>query len=104
MNDCTVVLTTMPADDRAHVLARTLVEQRLAACVSVHAPMTSTYRWRGSVEMATERQLVIKTAPDRLAALEVRLRELHPYDLPEIVVLNGVAAEDYAAWIRESTS
>src|SRR3954466_6354434 len=61
MNECLVVLTTMPADDRADALARTLIDEQLAACVNVHAPMTSTYRWRGAVEVESERQVVIKT-------------------------------------------
>jgi periplasmic divalent cation tolerance protein len=104
MIDCLVVLTTMPADARAEALARTLVEERLAACVNVHAPMTSTYRWRGAVEVDAERQLVIKTVRDRLAALEARLRSLHPYEVPEFVVLSGQAADDYAGWMGDAVS
>jgi len=104
MNECLIVLTTMPADERAVALARSLVEERLAACVNVHAPMISTYRWRGAVEVEGERQLVIKTAPGQLSALEARIRELHPYEVPEILVLSGAAGAAYAAWIDESTS
>ena len=66
--------------------ATTLVDERLAACVNVHGPMTSIYRWKGAVEHEAERQLVIKTTRARLPALEARLRELHPYELPEFVV------------------
>jgi periplasmic divalent cation tolerance protein len=101
MSDCTVVLTTMPADERADTLARTLVDERLAACVNVHAPMTSTYRWQGRVEVEPERQVVIKTTPALLPALESRLRALHPYDLPEFVVIEGAASEAYAKWVAE---
>jgi periplasmic divalent cation tolerance protein len=99
-----LVLTTMPDDDRAGALARTLVDERLAACVNVHGPMTSVYRWKGGVERDPERQLVIKTTRDRLAALETRLRALHPYELPEFIVVSvdeGSAA--YLQWVTEET-
>ena len=93
----------MPDDDRAGGLARTLVEERLAACVNVHAPMTSTYRWREAIERAPERQVVIKTTRGRRAALEARLRALHPYELPELVVIEAAASEAYAKWVRDAT-
>ena len=93
----------MPDDDRADGLARTLVEERLAACVNVHAPMTSTYRWQGRLEVERERQVVIKTTRARLAALEARLRSLHPYELPEFVVIDAVGSEVYAKWVRDAT-
>jgi periplasmic divalent cation tolerance protein len=98
MTDLILILTTMPADDRADGLARTLVDERLAACVNVHAPMASTYRWQGRVEVEAERQVVIKTTPDRLAAIEARLRALHPYDVPEFVIVTAGASEAYAKW------
>ena len=94
-----LVLTTMPDDDRADALARSLVDERLAACVNVHGPMASTYRWKGRVEREAERQLVIKTTAERRAAVEARLRELHPYELPEIVVLTAAAGDEYASWL-----
>lgn len=104
MNEMVLVLTTMPDDARADELARTLVDERLAACVAVHAPMMSTYRWKGQVEHEAERQLVIKTTRDRVAALETRLRGLHPYELPEfIVIATGGGSERYLAWVREET-
>ena len=94
-----LILTTMPDDDRADALARSLVDERLAACVNVHGPMVSTYRWKGRVEREAERQLVIKTTAERRAAVEARLRELHPYELPEIVVLTAAAGDEYASWL-----
>jgi periplasmic divalent cation tolerance protein len=103
MNDLILILTTMPDDDRAAGLARTLVEERLAACVNVHAPMTSTYRWREAIESAPERQVVIKTTRGRRAAVEARLRALHPYELPELVVIDAAGSEAYATWVRETT-
>jgi periplasmic divalent cation tolerance protein len=99
-----LVLTTMPDDDRADALARTLVDERLAACVNVHGPMTSVYRWKEQVERAPERQLVIKTTRDRLAALEARLRALHPYELPEFLVLSiDEGSRMYLQWVTDET-
>ena len=98
-----IVLTTLGADADAASLARTLVDERLAACVNVLPAMTSIYRWHGQVEQAREQQVVIKTTAARLPALEARLRQLHPYELPEFVVLSpasGSAA--YLAWVRDS--
>ena len=98
-----IVLTTLGAAADADAFARTLVDERLAACVNVLAPMQSTYRWKGSVERDDERQLVLKTTRGRLAALEARVRELHPYELPEFVILEATASAAYAAWVDEST-
>ena len=99
-----IVLTTLGADADAAALAGTLVNERLAACVNVLPVMASVYRWKGQVEHDQEQQLVIKTSPDRVAALSARLRELHPYELPELIVLDASASEAYAAWIGESVS
>jgi periplasmic divalent cation tolerance protein len=103
MTDLILILTTMPDDDRADGLARTLVEEGLAACVNVHAPMTSTYRWNDQVEVEPERQVVIKTTRSRLVALETRLRALHPYELPEFVILAANGSEAYVAWANQAT-
>jgi periplasmic divalent cation tolerance protein len=103
-SDLILILTTMPDDDRAGQLARTLVEERLAACVNLHAAMTSTYRWHERVEVEPERQIVIKTTRDRLPALEARLRALHPYELPEFIVLDAAAGDAYARWVRDTTA
>ena len=103
MTDLILILTTMPDDNRVEGLARTLVEEGLAACVNVHGPMTSTYRWQEQVEVEPERQVVIKTTRARLAALEARLRSLHPYELPEFVILDASASATYASWVNEMT-
>ena len=101
-----IVLTTMPADgheDQAEWLARTLVAERLAACVNVQTPMQSIYRWEGIVEHAAERQLVIKTATGCLERLQTRLTELHPYEVPECVVVPILGgSEGYLAWLGDS--
>jgi periplasmic divalent cation tolerance protein len=93
----------MPDDDRAAELAVTLVDERLAACVNVHGRMTSTYWWKGALEREAERQLVIKTTSDRLPALEKRVRELHPYELPEFIALDASAGTAYARWVADET-
>ena len=102
MTDLILILTTMPDDDRARTLALTLVEEGLAACVNVHAPMTSTYRWKGALEQDVERQVVIKSTRERLPALQARVLALHPYELPEFVVLSGEAGDAYGRWVEKS--
>src|ERR1700730_18659609 len=104
MTDVVLVLTTVPADDRGEAIARALVDERLAACVNVLGPMTSFYRWHGAVERDVERQLLIKTTRGRVAALQARLIELHPYDLPEFVVLPvSEGGPAYLDWVRNET-
>ena len=98
-----LVLTTLGADADAAALARTLVDERLAACVNVLPVMTSIYRWKGRVEQDREQQLLIKTTAGTVAALAARLRELHPYELPEFIVLDAEASEAYAEWVNDST-
>jgi periplasmic divalent cation tolerance protein len=105
VTDIVIVLTTAPADERAEQLARQLVDERLAACAAVYPPMVSVYRWKGQLEREAERQIVIKTTRDRLAALETRLRQLHSYELPEFVVLAVDQASDaYLSWVVEQTT
>lgn len=101
-----IVLTTMPAaGDAAKELARTLVAERLAACANLLPPMLSIYRWEGSVQEDEERQIVLKTARSRVPALMERIRQLHPYDVPELIVLPIVEGSDaYLGWIRDSTN
>jgi periplasmic divalent cation tolerance protein len=100
--DVLIVLTTVATDADADSIARRLVDEKLAACVSVMAPMRSTYRWQGKLETESERQLVIKTSPDRLDALRQALLAIHPYDTPELLVLEAAASEGYLAWLREA--
>jgi periplasmic divalent cation tolerance protein len=99
-----ILLTTIGVTADVEPLARTLVEERLAACVNVLPPMQSFYRWQGTVQRDDERQLIIKTSPERLPALEERLRSLHPYELPETLILTATGSELYLAWLHESTT
>lgn len=81
-----LVLVTAPTAE-ARTLARTLVEERLAACGNVIEGVHSVYRWEGSVEEADEALLLLKTSRDREAELLRRIPEIHSYDVPEVVVM-----------------
>ena len=99
--DLAIVLTTWPADRDPAVLARPLVDEGLAACVNALPPMYSTYRWNGAVQVDREQQLIIKTTRDRLEALHARLVSVHPYDVPEFLILDvASAATPYLEWVR----
>jgi periplasmic divalent cation tolerance protein len=100
-----IVLTTISLDVDPSVLGTRLVEERLAACVNVLPEMDSFFQWRGAVERDQERQVIIKTTAARLPALERRLHELHPYELPEFLVLAvAQGSEAYLRWLTTSTS
>jgi periplasmic divalent cation tolerance protein len=99
--DAVVVLVACPDEETAGAIARALVEERLAACVSATAEVRSVYRWRGAVEDARERLLVVKARADRLDALAARVVELHPYEVPEILALPVARAlGPYLEWLR----
>jgi periplasmic divalent cation tolerance protein len=99
-----VVLTTLPADADGAAFGRSLVDERLAACVNLLAPMDSVYRWEGQVEQERERQVIIKTSRARLSDLWDRVRELHPYEVPEFLVLTiADGNEAYLRWVGEAT-
>ena len=102
--DYVIALTTLPADADAAEFGRTLIDERLAACVNLLPVMESVYRWEGKIEFEAERQLVIKTSRDRIGDLWDRVRELHPYEVPEFVVIPIMDGnEAYLRWIGEST-
>ena len=103
--DCVIACTTLPAGMDAEEFGRRLVTEHLAACVTVQAPVRSVYRWEGTVESAAEQLLHIKTTAARLGDLRRRLCELHPYEVPEFVVLPIVDGDPvYLAWLVESTA
>ena len=103
MAQCCQVTTTLPDRTAADRLAVRLVEERLAACAQVQGPLASTYRWQGSVERAEEWYCHLKTTLDRFPALRRRVRELHPYQVPEIIVVPIVHGDaDYLKWIEET--
>jgi periplasmic divalent cation tolerance protein len=105
MDELLIVLTTLPDRAAAVKLAQVLVERRLAACVNVLADCTSVYRWKGAVESATEVPLLIKTRAERYGDLERAIRELHPYELPEIIAVPvGRGLDEYLEWVAGETS
>ena len=100
-----LLLTTCADADTAQRLARSLVQARLAACASVLPAMTSTYRWQGRIEHASEVQLVAKTTTAAQAAAIEHIRSHHPYELPEILAIPASAGlPAYLAWVAENTS
>ena len=105
MNDILLVITNLPDAPSAEKLTRQLIDARVAACVNQLAPCTSTYRWNGNIESATEVPLLIKTTQDAYPRLEKLIREAHPYELPEIIavsVTTGLPA--YLGWIDSETT
>ena len=104
-SDFIIVLTTWPADQDAESFAKTLVSDRLAACVNVLPPMRSIYTWKGAIESADERQVVIKTTRTRLSELEQRIKNLHPYEVPEFLVLPITeGSKTYLTWLADSNT
>jgi periplasmic divalent cation tolerance protein len=99
-----VVLCNCPPD-AAEGIARALVSEGLAACVNVIPGVRSLYLWDGTLQEDAESTLLIKVAAERVGELAARARELHPYELPEIVALDvDVASSDprYVAWVRST--
>lgn len=100
-----LVLTQMPDHASAQALARELVEERLAACVSVGAPVDSLYHWRGQIETAQEVPVAIKTRAGRYAAVEAAILARHPYELPEVLAVPmSHGLERYLDWIDAETA
>jgi len=102
MTDFIQVVTTTETKQDAQTIARSLVEARLAACVQVLGPITSTYRWRGKIETAEEWQCWAKSRRDVYERIEAAIRRLHPYEVPEILVVPVVAGSaSYLEWLRD---
>ena len=101
MENAVVVLCTFPDLDQARQIGAALVERQVAACVNLLPGVESIYRWEGKVERANEVLGLIKTT--RYAELEAAIRELHPYEVPEILALPvGAGSESYIGWLKES--
>ncbi len=99
-----IVYTTLPDNNTANRFALALIEQRLAACVHIGAPLTAVYRWQDVIEQATEIPLAIKTPRAHYPALQAWLEEHHPYEVPEII---AVTVSDvlpvYLKWVQQET-
>ena len=97
-----VVLTTADSAELADRLARGLVERRLAACVNIVGPVRSVYRWKGEIVSDDERLLLIKTDSEHFEALREAIRELHLYEVPEILALAVTAGDrPYLDWLAD---
>lgn len=104
MPETLLVITTLPDRETGERLAAALVEDGLAACVNIGAPVASIYRWQGQVERASEVMLTIKTTQARYAALEQAIVAGHPYELPEVIAVRVTEGlSDYLAWIEACT-
>lgn len=104
MQQTLLVLVNVPDESVAHAMARSLVEQRLAACVNLLPPVRSLYQWQGKIEEATEVTMLIKTTQARYTELEAAIRTSHPYDVPEIIALPITAGlPEYLGWVVAET-
>ena len=103
--DIRVVLVTAPEAEVGRRIASTLVEERLAACVNLVPGISSIYRWDGGVQEDVEVLLVVKTSEARCSELADRVRELHPYELPEVLALAAAGGSaPYLDWVRQEAS
>ena len=101
-NEFYVVLSTCPNAEVADTIARELVIRGLAACVNILPSIRSVYTWKGKVETASEHLLLVKSHGQQYKAIEARIRELHPYELPEIIAVPIAGGLDtYLAWLEK---
>ena len=104
MSDCLLVLTSLPDVAAAQRLARQIVESHAAACVNQLPPCTSTYRWQGKIETASEVPLLIKTSAIAYPRLQALIRSAHPYELPEIIAVPlSAGLPEYLDWVSQET-
>ncbi len=105
MTDILLALTTCPTAESAETLATALVGEGLAACVNQLPGVQSTYMWQGKLQRDGEILLLIKTTAARMAALETRLKALHPYELPELIAVPvNAGSEAYLDWVRQNVA
>ena len=99
-----IVITNCPDEETANHIALAVVEARLAACVNILPGLRSIYRWQDRVETADEVLLLVKTSADAYPALQDRLRELHPYELPELLAVESTSGlPAYLQWVTDET-
>lgn len=103
MNNC-IIYCTVPNEFTANLIATTIVEESLAACVNILPSVTSIYKWEDQVQTDNELLLIIKTTQEKYEQAEKRIKELHEYTTPEIIavpIING--SEEYQNWIEKAT-
>lgn len=104
MSNKILVFCSVPTSECASLIANTVVQEELAACVTVLPGLSSVYRWRGEVESATEQLLLIKTSEPLFDKLRARILSLHPYEVPEVIATPITAGHaPYLEWIDQST-
>jgi periplasmic divalent cation tolerance protein len=104
MGESIVVLVTCGSEEEATKIANSLVEERIAACVSIISPVRSIYRWEGKIWDEKEWVLIIKTQKKRFEDLEKKVKSLHSYSVPEIIGLPIVEGNPaYLKWLEEMT-
>jgi len=100
-----VVLCTVPSEDVGVQIARQLLEEQLVACVNILPGVRSLYRWQGKLEDERELLLVMKTVSDRIETLIPRVRELHPYEVCEVIALDvSAGSQAYLDWVSANCS
>ncbi|MGC2423607.1 MAG: divalent-cation tolerance protein CutA [Nitrospirota bacterium] len=104
MSEKVAVLITVPDEENAARIGRVLVEERLAACANIVKGIRSIYRWKEEIFDEPECMLIIKTVADNFTLLENRVRELHPYEVPEVIAVKiSEGSKPYLDWIEENT-
>jgi periplasmic divalent cation tolerance protein len=102
--DLVIAFSTAGSPEEARRIATALVDEQLAACVNITDPIHSIYRWQGTTESAAESLMIIKTRASLLPAIELRLHDLHSYEVPELVAVPiAKGAQSYLDWLRAST-
>ena len=98
-----VVFITVPNLEVGEKIGNTLVEEKLAVCVNITSEIKSVYFWKGKIEEDKEYLLIVKTRKDKFKSLEKRVKEIHPYEVPEIIAMPIVlGSKDYLSWIDET--
>jgi len=104
MTDALLVFTTLPSADKAAEVAKVLVEERLAACANLLPAVRSIYRWQGKVQDENEVLVLLKTRAEHLERLKLRILELHPYEVPEVLAVPVEAGyQPYLDWLAGET-
>jgi periplasmic divalent cation tolerance protein len=99
-----VVMTTVPDAEVGQIIAGKIIDERLAACVTISAPSQSLYWWQDKISQNQEHTLFIKTKKETFRTLEEKIRQLHPYDVPEIIALPiFMGSKNYLDWIDKET-
>ena len=103
MASCMHVITTIDTKERADAIAKRLLEERLAACVQIKGPISSSYWWKGKMETVEEWRCIVKTTAEKYGQVERTIRSVHHYEEPEIIGFSITAGSpSYLAWIEDS--